>query len=147
MNLTILSTLIGVVVAASIGSVTVWKIQDANILKLKLEQTNERIGIEHQARLVLDRTLEKLSKAQVQSQIRSVAIVSDRERNSIALGGLRLTSTTTLRATDNNPDACTSKIATYDIAFSQCAQRLVEVADDAGEWVNQAVTLQEGWPK
>ena len=63
-----------------------------------------------------------------------------------SLDRLRDAADTALRESGDSITACTAHGATITELFGQCAIRYGEVAGAADGWVNESLTLREGWP-
>jgi len=146
MSPTLILALISAAVAGSAGFGLAWQLQGHAILKLQLEHKDERIQIQRNARLALERSLAQVSTAQASATIRANRTASERVTTDNALVGLRDTSAATVRAATESLSTCTATLATYDIIFGECTQRLTKVAGEADQCVSEVILLHDSWP-
>jgi len=143
MNLTIISAL----VSAAIGFGAAWQIQAHFLLKKDYEYAQERIERDRAARVAIDRATLQASEAQRKSAIVQARLRNDAAGATTAADGVRASADAAVRAASANLEACTGQASALGVVFSQCTRELQKVAADADEWSNQAVTLQNAWPK
>ena len=139
-------TLITAAVAAALGFGAAWQWQGRAIDQLNLDSANERIAIQRQSRQALEGHLSRVSEAQAAAAKRSAALAADLDRSRSELTRLRNTSSATVRVVTADPAACPAVTSAYDVVFSQCAGRLVEVAADADRCYSEHKALTDGWP-
>lgn len=136
MNLTILPYLISLALGAGGGFGVAWKIQAANITQLELTHANARIATQREARVAIERSLQKLSTAQVQAEARAAKLAAELDRNRGDLARLRSASTTAVRTATDSPTTCIDTATTLSELFNQCSDRLVELANKADRHVS-----------
>lgn len=147
LNLTLIAAAICAALAGVSGFGVAWKIQAANITQIRLDQANERIAIQRQARATLERNMSNVATAQAKAADRTRRLAADNARAATALDRLRDTSSAALRAAAGDLEACTRSLASHSVVLSQCSGRLVEVGKDADDWASHGITLQDAWPK
>jgi len=147
MNLTLLSALISAALAGAGGFGAAWKLQAMNITQIRLDQANERISIQRQARTALEQSMQRVSTAQTQAANRALRAAADNSRAIADLSRLRTASASALRSAANDTATCTASLASHSVVLSQCSGRLVEVGKDADDWASHGITLQDAWPK
>jgi len=121
--------------------------QEVTVSNLKLEHANERIAIQRVSRQTIERQEARVLAAQAKAQSRAVAAAADGDSNSTDLERLRIATETAVRAAASDLDACTAKVRAFSVVSTECSTQLKTLAGHADEWVNQALTLQEAWPK
>lgn len=136
MNLTLLPYLISLAIGAAGGFGAAWKIQAASITQLELTHANERIAVQREARAAIERSLSKLSTAQVQAAARAAKLATELDRNRDELARLRNASSTALRAATGDPVTCIDTATTFSELFSQCTNELVDLANKADKHVS-----------
>jgi len=143
LNLTILASAL----AGVAGFGLAWQLRAGTIESMKLEAANERIAIQRAARTAIDRAAVQITRAQTESATRAVALRADADAARGELDGLRGATADAVRTASANLEACTGQASALGVVFDQCTRQLQAVAADADEWSNQAVTLQNAWPK
>ena len=86
-------------------------------------------------------TAAKNAAVRVRAAAADAAVLRD------SLDRLRDAADTALRESSDSIAACTAHGATITELFGQCASRHGEVAGAADGWVNESLTLREGWPR
>jgi len=143
MNIALISTAI----AAAIGFWGGWQLQGHNLVKLQLEQTNERISQQRVARATLERSVAQVSAAQAQAATLAQSLAVDRERSRVAAGGLRDAASSAVRAASESLAACNANATTQSELLAQCADRYSDLAGKADGHVNDIKTLIASWPR
>lgn len=147
MNLSTLFTLISVATAVAGGFGVAWEIQASNITQIRLEQANERIAIQRQARATLERNMSAVSAAQVQAKSRNKRLGADRVSAADSGNGLRSASAATSRAAAGDSAACDRALAAHDLVLSEGIEFIHEVAGTADQCLSDNQALTESWPK
>jgi len=147
MNLYFASALISAAVAGSFGFGAAWRWQDNNILKLQVEAKDAIISQQRAARASIDRATQQVITAQNAAAARSVILTADRSRAADAGSGLRIASTTAVRASTGDLDACTASLTAHSVVLGSVVEFATRVSEEADQWASHAVALQEGWPK
>ncbi len=93
------------------------------------------------------RLQERKDKAEVQAARRVRAAAADAAVLRDSLDRLSDAADSALRESSDSIAACTAHGATITELFGQCAIRYGEVAGAADGWVNESLTLREGWPR
>ena len=143
MNLTVVVAL----VSAAAGAALAWQLQAHQIVRLELEQSNERMSIQRAARATLERNMSQNAAAQVAAANRGI-------RNRAAAGvasdvgnGLRLTTAATVRTVEADPSTCDSIIAAYSAVVDTSSKFIQAVSRDADQCHSDLTLTQEAWPK
>lgn len=143
MNLTVVVAL----VSAAAGAALAWQLQAHQIVKLELEQSNERMSIQRAARATLERNMSQNAAAQVAAANRGI-------RNRVAAGvasdvgnGLRLTTAAAVRAVTDDPAACSDTAAALGAVFNEAVGELQTLAATCDRHVSDIQTLTESWQK
>ena len=139
--------LISALVSAALAFGAAWQLQSWRIDSLKLEQANERLAIEQSSRQALADAQAKVAAAQDAAKVASDRLRADAARADRAAVGLRDTLSRSVVAAHGDLNACTAQVTTISELFTASTELSGRIAKEAGEWVNQAVTLQEAWPK
>lgn len=147
MNLTLLTTAIAAAVAGAAGFGLAWQLQAGNISELNLEHANERISIQRTARATIERNMSQNATAQTDSAKRSVRVRVDSDGSRNAGNGLRLTSTATVRASEDFTDACRAIVAAYDSVVAASSDFIQDVARDADQCHSDIQLMQDAWPQ
>jgi preprotein translocase subunit SecF len=147
MNITLIIALVSAIVSGIAGFALAWQLQTGNIAKLELEQKDERISIQRAARTTLERSMSQVAAAQAASANRNVRVRVDSDRAGNAGNGLRLASTSAVRAAEDFTDACRAVIAAYDTVVATGSGLLREVARAADQCDSDLQLIQEAWPK
>ena len=143
MNLTAIAALISAVCGFGLA----WQIQGHNIIKLKLEQADERISIQRSARASIERATGQVTKAQNDAAARTTVARTDAGSAAASGNGLRDTSSTTVRATAADSTANSAIIAAYDNILSESIGAIREMANDADQCVIERQALIQAWPR
>jgi len=146
MNLTALAAAVSAALAGVAGYALAWNIQAKILVDTKLEHANERIEQQRGARAAIERATTAVTAAQNAAATRNVSLAADRTRAADSGNGLRIASTTAVRASTADLDACAASLDAHSVVLGQCSERLVEVAGDADQWASHAVTFQNAWP-
>ncbi len=154
MNITQIIAAIALAIGTIVGGAGSWLWQSSRVAAAKqelsneqLDRANERIAQQRASRANLERLTNQVSKAQTDAAARAVRLAADRDGAKSELDRLRIASESAVRAAASGLDACTSAVRTYAVIQSQCAGALADMGADADWWTNQALTLQQAWPK
>ena len=139
--------LISALVSAALAFGAAWQLQSWRIDSLKLEQANERLAIEQSSHQALADAQAKVAAAQDAAKAAADRLRADAARADRAAVGLRDTLSRSVVAAHSDLNACTAQVTTISELFTASTELSGRIAKEAGEWVNQAVTLQEAWPK
>ena len=134
-------------VSAVAGFALAWQLQAHQIVKLKLEHTNERISQQRAARAASERHQAQIATAQTAARKRDVRVRVDSDRAGNAGNGLRIASTATVRASEDFTDACRAVIAAYDTVVAAGSDFIQRVSTDADQCHSDIQLMQEAWPK
>ena len=143
MNLTVIASLI----SAAAGAALAWQLQAHQIVKLELEQSNERMSIQRAARATLERNMSQNAAAQTDSAKRSVRVRVDSDGSRNAGNGLRLTSAAAVRTSEDFTDACRAIVAAYDSVVTASSDFIQDVARDADQCHSDIQLMQDAWPQ
>jgi hypothetical protein len=147
MNPTVIALVISAALAGAGGFGAAWTMQGRSIDKLKLEARDDIIAQQRSARATTERLTSAVSAAQVSAQGRAVRLAADRDSARTELDRLRIASENAVRNASAGIDACTSAVRTYHLVFTGCASALADMGTDVDRWSNQALMLQDAWPK
>lgn len=139
--------LISALVSAAVAFGAAWQIQDWRIDSLKLGYANERLAIEQSSRQQLNDAQAKVTAAQDAAKVANDRIRRDAanlDRSSI---GLRDTLANAVRTAHTDLQTCTGQVTTLSELLTASTDLSGRIAAEADDWTNQAVTLQNAWPR
>jgi GTP cyclohydrolase III len=139
--------LLSAVVSAALAFGSAWQIQSWRIDSLKLEQANEQLAREQSSRQQLAEAAAKVEAAQVAARVATDRVRRDAARVDRAAIGMRDTLSRSVLAAHTDLNACTTQVTTISELFTASTELSGRIAKEAGEWVNQAIVLQDAWPK
>jgi len=139
--------LVSSLVCAALGFGSAWTWQGYRMDAYKLEQANERLAIEQSSRQQLAEAAAKVASAQDAARVAADRARADAARADRAAVGLRDTLSRSVLAAHTDLNACTTQVTTISELFTASTELSGRIAKEAGEWVNQAVTLQDAWPR
>ena len=138
--------LLSALLSAAVSFGAAWQVQSWRIDSLKLEQANERLAIEQSSHQALADAQAKVTKAQDAARVATDRLRADAARANASAVGLRDTLSRSVVAAHGDLNACTAQVTTISELFTASTELSGRIAKEAGEWVTQAVTLQEAWP-
>jgi len=147
MNLTLIASLISAAVAGAAGFGLAWRLQTATINKMELDDANQRISLQRNARQAIERQQTAVGVAQAAAAQRRRDLDATRRAGESALDGLRNSTATALRAAGESIEACTAHATTAGELLNLCAARYTDVAAAADGHASDVQTLTESWPK
>jgi len=147
MNLTLLTSAISAALAGAAGFAVAWNIQSKIILDNSLGYANERISQQRAARATSERFAQQVITAQNAAAARAVTLRRDADSAASSGNGLRIASTTAVRASTGDLDACTASLDAHSVVLDDLSRIAEGLAAEADSWASQAVALQEGWPQ
>ena len=138
---------IAAVIAGAAGFGAAWTLRGMEIDSLKIEAKDAIIQQQRGARAAIDRATTQVITAQNAAAARNVRIAADSRRAGDAGNGLRLASTTAVRAASADSDACGSTVAAYGVILDEGIAAIREVAGVADQCISDNQALTEAWPK
>lgn len=142
MNPLLLSSLI----AASLGFGAAWTWQGYRTDAYKLEVTNDKLAVEQAARRAVADSNAKVADAQAAAQAATDRVHRD-VAGAVASGNrLRDTLATAVRAASTDLQTCTGQVATIGELLNSSTELSRRIAEEADQWVAQAIALQQSWP-
>ncbi len=147
MNLTLIAALVSAAFAGAIGWGSATYIYSARITELELTYANERIAIQRSARATFERYSSQITTAQNEAASRAAVLRRDADSARSELERLRDSSSAAVRASADSPATCSASVTAFDVVFAECSSRLVALAADADQCVNENQALIGGWPK
>ena len=138
-------------VAAVAGFTAAWNIQGMRHATEMAERTAAHATELAQANAdALAATL-KLQKAKDEAEKRAAKRLADARadaaRSATALGMLHDAADTAIRSANDSHSTCVATVATSTDLLQQCSSRYRDMATQADQWVSEAVTLREAWPR
>ena len=130
-------------VSAVAGFGLAWQLQAGTIAKNALEQANERIAIQRNARQTLERNQATFAKAQANATVRGIASRADRDRTINAAAGLRVTTANTVRTAADDPAVCPQSAATLGKLFDASVAQYRELAERSDRHVIDIQAMME----
>ena len=138
--------LISALIAGAVGFGSAWQLQSWRIDSLKLEYANEQLAIEQSNRRQIVDAQAKVTQAQDAAKVAADRLRADAARADRAAVGLRDTLSRSVVAAHGDLNACTAQVTTISELLGTVVDAGGRMAKEAGEWVNQAVILQDAWP-
>ena len=146
MNLTATAAAVSAALAGVAGYALAWNIQAKILVDTKLEHANERIEQQRGARAAIERATSQVITAQNAAAARNDA-------NRIAAGGaaaagngLRIASTTAVRTSTADSNACSALVGAYGVILDEGSRLLGEVAAIADQCISDNKALTDSWP-
>ena len=124
-----------------------WSLQGHRLLKMELNNANERITLQRTARTTLESYMSRVGAAQVAAQNRAGILASERNTARLAVDSLRDTAAAAVRTSSQSLDACNTNAATESELLAVCADRYIDVAGKAQGHYSDIQTLTAAWPK
>lgn len=140
-------TLITSAIAAMAGFALAWQLQAHDILKLKLEQSDERISVARANRAIVERQSNAVITAQNSATGRAVVLRRDAAAAQSSADGLRSDLDATQRAASATIDACNYHSSTISQLLIESAAVNRELAQACDGHASDVRTLSDGWPK
>jgi hypothetical protein len=134
-------------VSAVAGFVLAWQLQAHQIVKLKLEHTNERISQQRAARAATERHQAQIAAAQAASANRGVRNRAAADGAANAGNGLRLATAAAVRTVTADPTSCSDTAAALGAVFDEAVGELQTMAATCDRHVSDIQTLTESWHK
>ena len=138
--------LISALVSAAVAFGSAWQIQSWRLDAYKSEVLNEQLAREQSKNQALADAQAAVTKAQTDAQIAADRLRADAARADRAAVGLRDTLSSSVVAAHGDLNACTAQVTTISELLGTVVDAGGRMAKEAGEWVNQAVILQDAWP-
>jgi hypothetical protein len=138
--------LLSALVSAALAFGSAWQIQSWRLDAYKSEVLNEQLAREQSANKALADAQAKVAQAQADAQIAADRLRADAARADRAAVGLRDTLSRSVVAAHGDLNACTAQVTTISELLGTVVDAGGRMAKEAGEWVNQAVILQDAWP-
>lgn len=139
--------LISALVSAALAFGAAWQLQSWRIDSLKLEQANERLAIEQSSRQALADAQAKVAAAQDAAKVAADRLRRDAANAGRADVGLRDALASAVRSAHSDLETCTGQVTTLSELLTASTDLSRRIAAEADDWTNQAVTLQNAWPK
>ena len=139
----------GIVAVAAAAGAWVWQANsyEAKLAAVQTEYAQAQARAVEQAHAETLRYQQQADTAAKNAAKRVRAAAADAAVLRDSLDRLRDAADTALRESGDSIAACTAHGATITELFGQCASRYGEVAGAADGWVNESLTLREGWPR
>jgi len=147
MNPTVIAIAISAALAGSAGFGAAWTLQGRTIDALRIEAKDAIITQQRAARKVAERLTAAVTEAQAKAVSRNASNRRDADRAASSGNGLRLASTTAVRASSTDLETCTRSLDAHSVVLSESISAIRELAAEADAWASHAVTLQDAWPK
>lgn len=138
--------LLSALLSAAVAFGSAWQIQSWRLDAYKSEVLNEQLAREQSSRQALADAQAKVTAAQDAAKVATDRLRADAARADRAAVGLRDTLSRSVVAAHGDLNACTAQVTTISELFTASTELSGRIAKEAGEWVTQAVTLQEAWP-
>jgi hypothetical protein len=147
MNPLLISALISAVVG--FGSAWTWQgyRMDNAVNTLKLEAQNEQLSRERAGRQALADAQAKVAAAQADAQAAADRAKRDAAGAGRASVGVRDALANAVRSASTDLQTCTGQVNVISELLTSSTDLSRRLATEADEWANQAVTLQNAWPK
>ena len=138
--------LISALLSAAVSFGAAWQIQGWRMDSYKSEVVNEQLSRERSSRQALADAQAAVQAAQDAAKVASDRLRADAARADRAAVGLRDTLSRSVVAAHGDLNACTAQVTTISELLGTVVDAGGRMAKEAGEWVNQAVILQDAWP-
>ena len=135
-----------IAITAALGMGAGWHIQTLRYTAKEAEHEQQKLVAIQQSAAASIRWMDNTLDAQNAATARSVGLRRDRDSAYAELGRLRDTLANMPRA-DATGDACPDRADTTRELFLECAAELVEMGGIADRHANDALMLQQAWPK
>lgn len=139
--------LISALIAGAVGFGSAWTWQGYRMDAYKLGVINEQLAREQSNRRQIVDAQAKVTQAQDAAKVAADRLRADAARADRAAVGLRDTLSRSVVAAHGDLNACTAQVTTIAELLTASTDLSRRISQEADEWVNQAVTLQEAWPK
>lgn len=139
--------LISALIAGAVGFGSAWTWQGYRMDAYKLGVINEQLAREQSNRQAIADAQAKVTQAQDAAKVAADRLRADAARADRAAVGLRDTLSRSVVAAHGDLNACTAQVTTIAELLTASTDLSRRISQEADEWVNQAVTLQEAWPK
>ena len=139
--------LIAALVAGALGFGGAWTWQGYRADAYKLEVAHEQLAREQSTRQQLADAQAKVSAAQDAAKVAADRLRADAARANASAVGLRDTLSRSVVAAHGDLNACTAQVTTIAELLTASTDLSRRISQEADEWVNHGVALQEAWPK
>ena len=143
--------LISAAIAGALGFGSAWTWQgyriDNAVNSLKLEAQNEQLSRERVNREALADAQAAVTKAQDAAKVAADLLKRNAASVANAASGLHNALAEAVRSASTDLQTCTGQVTTLSELLTASTDLSGRIAAEADDWTNQAVTLQNAWPR
>ena len=136
-----------IAITAALGMGAGWHIQTLRYTAKEAEHEQQKLVEVQQSAAASIRRMDNTITAQNAATTRSVGLRRDRDSAYAELGRLRNAVARTMPGAGSAPGACVERADPARELLATCATELVEMGGIADRHANDALMLQQAWPK